>query len=362
MYRDELSRADTRYYVVAEFHLEGEDDDEPEVGRARAGRLRRADRLRRRGAHRHPRRDQGAAGGGHRLAAARRPARRGGQAQPGGAARGAGGQRRRPAALPAARVRRDRPAPRLLPAQRRRRRRHEAQAGPRARTEVVADTVGPGSRWCSASRPPATRPASAWSAGTRCSPTPWRRRWPSTSASAASSRRSPPGRTSRRWCRPCTGRWPTPGATVDDVDAVAVTAGPGLTGALLVGVAAAKAYALALGVPLYGVNHLAAHVAVDDARSTARCRALRWRCWSPAGTPRCCSCPTSPGRSQSLGRHGRRRRRRGLRQGRPGARAAVPRRPADRPARPRRRPVRRSRSRAGSPDRGTRPTTSRSPA
>jgi [ribosomal protein S18]-alanine N-acetyltransferase len=32
MYRDELSRGDTRYYVVAEFHLEGEDDDEPEGG------------------------------------------------------------------------------------------------------------------------------------------------------------------------------------------------------------------------------------------------------------------------------------------------------------------------------------------
>jgi N6-L-threonylcarbamoyladenine synthase len=48
-----------------------------------------------------------------------------------------------------------------------------------------------------------------------------------------------------------------------DVDAVAVTAGPGLAGALLVGVAAAKAYALAAGKPLYGVNHLAAHVAVD---------------------------------------------------------------------------------------------------
>jgi N6-L-threonylcarbamoyladenine synthase len=47
------------------------------------------------------------------------------------------------------------------------------------------------------------------------------------------------------------------------VDAVAVTAGPGLAGALLVGVAAAKAYALALDKPLYGVNHLAAHVAVD---------------------------------------------------------------------------------------------------
>jgi len=48
-----------------------------------------------------------------------------------------------------------------------------------------------------------------------------------------------------------------------DVDAVAVTAGPGLAGALLVGVAAAKALSLGLGVPLYGLNHLAAHVAVD---------------------------------------------------------------------------------------------------
>jgi N6-L-threonylcarbamoyladenine synthase len=49
-----------------------------------------------------------------------------------------------------------------------------------------------------------------------------------------------------------------------DIDAVAVTAGPGLAGALMVGVAAAKAYAYALGKPLYGVNHLAAHVAVDQ--------------------------------------------------------------------------------------------------
>jgi len=51
---------------------------------------------------------------------------------------------------------------------------------------------------------------------------------------------------------------------LSDIDAVAVTAGPGLAGALLVGVAAAKAYAMGLGVPLYGVNHLAAHVAVDQ--------------------------------------------------------------------------------------------------
>ena len=53
------------------------------------------------------------------------------------------------------------------------------------------------------------------------------------------------------------------GVRLADLDAVAVTSGPGLAGALVVGVAAAKALALALGVPLYGVNHLAAHVAVD---------------------------------------------------------------------------------------------------
>jgi N6-L-threonylcarbamoyladenine synthase len=53
------------------------------------------------------------------------------------------------------------------------------------------------------------------------------------------------------------------GVRPSDLDAIAVTAGPGLAGALLVGVAAAKAYSLALNIPLYGVNHLSAHVAVD---------------------------------------------------------------------------------------------------
>lgn len=53
------------------------------------------------------------------------------------------------------------------------------------------------------------------------------------------------------------------GVRLSDVDAVAVTSGPGLTGALLVGVAAAQALAIGLDRPLYGVNHLAAHVAVD---------------------------------------------------------------------------------------------------
>ena len=56
----------------------------------------------------------------------------------------------------------------------------------------------------------------------------------------------------------------TAGVSLYDVDAVAVTSGPGLAGALLVGVAAAKALAIGLGKPIYGVNHLAAHVAVDQ--------------------------------------------------------------------------------------------------
>jgi N6-L-threonylcarbamoyladenine synthase len=50
------------------------------------------------------------------------------------------------------------------------------------------------------------------------------------------------------------------GATYRDLDAVAVTAGPGLIGSLLVGVAAAKALALAHDKPLIGINHLEGHV------------------------------------------------------------------------------------------------------
>jgi N6-L-threonylcarbamoyladenine synthase len=54
------------------------------------------------------------------------------------------------------------------------------------------------------------------------------------------------------------------GVRLDDVDAIAVTSGPGLMGALLVGVAAAKALSVGLGKPIFGVNHLSAHVAVDQ--------------------------------------------------------------------------------------------------
>ena len=51
--------------------------------------------------------------------------------------------------------------------------------------------------------------------------------------------------------------------SISDVDAIAVTNGPGLAGALMVGVGAAKALAVSLNKPIYAVNHLVAHVAVD---------------------------------------------------------------------------------------------------
>ena len=51
--------------------------------------------------------------------------------------------------------------------------------------------------------------------------------------------------------------------SLKDIEAVACTAGPGLVGALLVGTSTAAALALALDKPLFGVNHLAAHISVD---------------------------------------------------------------------------------------------------
>ena len=57
------------------------------------------------------------------------------------------------------------------------------------------------------------------------------------------------------------------GIGLDDLDAIAVTSGPGLAGALMVGVGAAKALALAIDKPLYGVNHLVGHVGADLLRA-----------------------------------------------------------------------------------------------
>ena len=52
-------------------------------------------------------------------------------------------------------------------------------------------------------------------------------------------------------------------AGLDKPDVVAATIGPGLAGALLVGIAAAKAYSAAWDVPFYAVNHLGGHLAAD---------------------------------------------------------------------------------------------------
>lgn len=56
------------------------------------------------------------------------------------------------------------------------------------------------------------------------------------------------------------------GVRLHDLDAIAVTSGPGLAGALMVGVGAAKALSVALDTPLFAVNHLVGHVGADVLR------------------------------------------------------------------------------------------------
>ncbi len=121
----------------------------------------------------------------------------------------------------------------------------------------------------------------------------------------------------------------TAGVRPAEIDAVAVTAGPGLAGALLVGVAAAKAYALALGKPLYGVNHLAAHIAVDQLEHGTLPSTVVALLVSGGHSSLLLVTGRDRGGASARGHH-RRRGRRGVRQGGPGARAAVPGRTADR--------------------------------
>ena len=51
--------------------------------------------------------------------------------------------------------------------------------------------------------------------------------------------------------------------TLDDIDAIGVTYGPGLVGALLVGMAEAKAIAYARNIPLVGVHHIEGHISAN---------------------------------------------------------------------------------------------------
>jgi N6-L-threonylcarbamoyladenine synthase len=87
-------------------------------------------------------------------------------------------------------------------------------------------------------------------------PRPLRRRGPR-------DRQPPPPRAGQRRVDDALAR---AGATLDDVDLVAVTQGPGLVGALLVGVATAKGLAAARGLPLAPVDHLQGHVAANFLR------------------------------------------------------------------------------------------------
>jgi len=92
--------------------------------------------------------------------------------------------------------------------------------------------------------------------------------------------------------------------SLDDVDLLGVTAGPGLIGALLVGVAAAKAIAWARRLPLAAVDHLQGHVASlysSPTHSNRRSSA----CWRAAGTR--CSSTCRIGRSAPRPRHDARR-------------------------------------------------------
>lgn len=72
--------------------------------------------------------------------------------------------------------------------------------------------------------------------------------------------------------------------SLDQLDAIAVTAGPGLAGALMVGVSAAKALAVATGKPLYGVNHLVAHVGAGLLDNNGTVEGSRLLDTAPSGT------------------------------------------------------------------------------
>ena len=73
------------------------------------------------------------------------------------------------------------------------------------------------------------------------------------------------------------------GLGLADLDAVAVTQGPGLIGSLLVGVSYAKALALAAGLPLLAVHHLAGHMSAPF-WNTLICNFHIWLWWFPAAT------------------------------------------------------------------------------
>ena len=113
--------------------------------------------------------------------------------------------------------------------------------------------------------------------------------------------------------------------TLEDIDAVAVTYGPGLVGALLVGVAEAKAIAYARHLPLIGVHHIEGHISANyiehpDLEPPFLCLVV-------SGGHTHLVCVRDYGTYEILGRG-----RGSLRQGGPGHRTGISRRTEDRPA------------------------------
>ena len=158
----------------------------------------------------------------------------------------------------------------------------------------------------------------------------------------ASCRRSPRGGISSSSSRSSARRSPSAGASLDDVDRVAVTQGPGLIGALLVGVSAAKALAWARRLPLVPVNHLQGHVASlylePDPLEPP------FVCLLASGGHTMLLDVREHGSFEVLGSTLDDAAGRGVRQGRAPARARLPGRRGDRPARARPAIPRRSRS------------------
>ena len=144
----------------------------------------------------------------------------------------------------------------------------------------------------------------------------------------------------------------TPAWNLDDIDAIAVTSGPGLAGALMVGVCAAKALAVATGKPLYAINHLVAHVGVGllDGQSPAGASGGAGSGVAPRLPENLGALLVSGGHTEILkinsitddvraaGLHDRRRRRRSLRQGGPHPGPRLPGRTRHRQAGPDRQP------------------------
>ena len=165
----------------------------------------------------------------------------------------------------------------------------------------------------------------------RCSRRSCRRRLCSTPATAASCPRSRRGRHLELVLRWFAQALDDAGTTLGDIERVAVTQGPGLVGALLVGISAAKAIAWSRRLPLVPVDHLDGHVASLYLGPSPL--EPPFLCLLASGGHTLLLAVREHGRSERLGDDARRRGRRGVRQGRAAARPRLPGRRRDRSAR-----------------------------